>query len=296
MKLIVRSLLFCVLSVQAYSQSYRSIPDIVFKSQSIIEQIESKSFESVDIKSTHWDTNEFNPYENTLVKYPMQITFDDSTYAAPILKKMVVTSRFGWRRGRPHKGIDIDLVTGNDVVAIMDGVVRFAKYNSGHGKLVIVRHFNGLETAYAHLSKYAVKANDTVRRGQIIGKGGATGNARGSHLHFIASYKGISINPEYLFDFGETNRIRAEEIWVTRKWTRPYLHSSRQKSTLELLLTEDDALASLTKEKKIYIVRKGDTLSHISRRNNVTIRSICIANNIKTSTLLKIGQKLVLEP
>lgn len=250
---------------------------------------------SLDIKSSNWDNQVFNPYKDEVVKFPLQLKFDDTIYKPPILKNKVVTSRYGWRWRRAHRGIDIDLIKGDDVVSIFDGIVRFARYNSGHGKLVIVRHYNGLETAYAHLSKISVKANDTVQAGQILGKGGATGNARGSHLHFITSYKGIAINPEYLFEFRETNKIRSSEIWVTRKWTTPYLHSSKRTTKLELLLNEADALASLEREKKIYVVKSGDTLSHISRRNNVSIRSICIANNISTKSVLKIGQKLYID-
>ncbi len=255
-----------------------------------------KAENSVDIKGYNWNTQVFNAFKEELVRFPVQLKFDDTFYASPILKDMVITSRFGWRRGRPHKGIDIDLITGDEVLAMMDGVVRFARYNSGHGRTVIVRHYNGLETAYAHLSKISVKANDTVQKGQLLGNGGATGNARGSHLHLVVSYKGIAINPEYVFDFGNDHVLRSSELWVTRRWTNPYYHSSKQRSRLDLFRSEDEALASLTKEKKIYIVRRGDTLSHIARRNNVSIRSICIANNIKTTSLLRIGQKLLLEP
>ena len=250
--------------------------------------------EGIDIMSSHWDTQVYNPYKDEKVTFPLQITFNDSVFNSPILKDKVVTSRYGWRWRRAHQGIDIDLVKGDDVVSMLDGVVRFAKYNSGHGKLVIVRHYNGLETAYAHLSSIAVKANDTVSQGQILGKGGATGNARGSHLHLITSYKGVAINPEYLFDFG-TDSIRSNEIWVTRRWATPYLHSSKRTTKLELLQTEAEALASLERERKIYVVKKGDTLSRISQRNNVSIRSICINNNIKSTSILKIGQKLYID-
>ncbi|WP_347925945.1 M23 family metallopeptidase [Pontimicrobium sp. SW4] len=273
----------------------KPIASITIDNDSLKSSFIEKSANTIDIKGEFWDTQKFNPFKDEVVKFPIQIKFEDSIYRSPILDSMVITSRFGWRNRRAHKGIDIDLITGDDVVSILDGVVRFTRYNSGHGKTVIVRHYNGLETVYAHLSSYAVKVNDSVKRGQILGKGGATGNARGSHLHLIVNYKGIAINPEYLFDFKEANKIRSSEIWVTRRWATPYLHSSKRRTKLELLSTEDEAKASLVKEIKIYVVKRGDTLSHISRRNNVSIRSICIANNIKSTTLLKVGQKLKLE-
>ena len=189
--------------------------------------------------------------------------------------------------------VDIDLIKGDDVVTILDGIVRFAKYNSGHGKLVIVRHFNGLETAYAHLSKISVKANDTVAAGQILGKGGATGNARGSHLHLVASYKGVAINPEYLFEFGDTNKIRASELWVTKKWTKPYLHSSKRTTKLELLRNEEEALASIEREKTIYIVKKGDSLWTIARKfEKVSVNQIKKWNNIWDTKNIKPGKRL----
>jgi len=253
------------------------------------------STENYNIKSSHWDNQVFNPYKDLTSKFPIQIKFDDSVYNSPILKEKVITSRYGWRWRRAHSGIDIDLIKGDDVVTLLDGVVRFAKYNSGHGKLVIVRHYNGLETAYAHLSSIRVKVNDSVHGGEVLGKGGATGNARGSHLHLVTSYKGVPINPEYLFEFGESNKIRSSEIWVTKKWTKPYLHSSKRTTKLELLRNEQEAIASIEREKKIYVVKSGDTLSHISRRNNVSIRSICVANNLRTTSVLKIGQKLYIE-
>ena len=301
MKLIICSLLLLSISFQVFSQSNikfpdaKPLPDYLVTNDSLIVSTEDKSIGLVDIKSHHWDTKKFNPYKDEIVKFPIQIKFKDSLYRTPILDSMVITSRFGWRNRRAHKGIDIDLITGDEVVSVLDGIVRFARYNSGHGKTIIVRHYNGLETVYAHLSSYKVKVNDTVRRGQILGKGGATGNARGSHLHLIVNYKGIAINPEYLFDFTGTNKIRANELWVTQRWTAPYYHSSRRRTKLELLKTKDEAIASLTKEKTIYIVKRGDTLSRISRRNNVSIRSICIANNIKSTSVLRVGQKLMLE-
>ncbi len=249
----------------------------------------------IDIKSSNWDSLVFNPFKKEKVKFPVEIKFADSNYTPPISFKKVVTSRYGWRRGRAHKGIDIDLVTGDSVVSMFDGIVRFAKYNSGHGRTVIVRHYNGLETVYAHLSKYAVKVNDTVKQGQLLGKGGVSGNARGSHLHLVVNYKGVAINPEYLFDFGKQNKIRSKNIWVTDNWVQPGLHSSKRQTKLTVLHTKEEAIASLETKKKIYIVKRGDTLSRISLRNNVSITSICRSNRIRKRTPIKIGQRLVLE-
>lgn len=248
----------------------------------------------LDIKADHWDTAIYNPYRNTMVQFPLKLKFTDSTYASPVSHKKVITSRYGWRKGRPHQGIDIDLVTGDSVVSVLDGIVRFAKYSSGHGKTVVVRHYNGLETTYAHLSHIEVKANDSISKGQFIGKGGNTGNSRGSHLHLVASYKGEYIHPEYLFDFSPTNTIRAQELWVTQEWTHARFHNSKRVSKVNVLTTEEAALASLVKQQQVYVVKKGDTLYGISRRNNLSISKICNTNAITKTAPLKIGQKLVL--
>ncbi|WP_400078816.1 peptidoglycan DD-metalloendopeptidase family protein [Winogradskyella sp. R77965] len=265
---------------------------LVTKTDSIAEFEEE---ELIDIKLDHWDSTVYNPYRNILVQFPIQVKFTDSTFSSPVSHKKVITSRYGWRRGRPHQGIDIDLVTGDSVVSVLDGIVRFASYSGGHGKTVVVRHYNGLETTYAHLSHIAVKANDTITKGGYLGKGGNTGNSRGSHLHFVTSFKGEYIHPEYLFDFSESNAIRAQELWVTREWTQARFHSSKRVSKVEILTSKEAALASLKKEQTVYVVKKGDTLYGISRRNNLSISKICHTNAIKKSSPLKIGQKLVLE-
>lgn len=261
----------------------------------LVSSTESK--DAMDIKAKYWDTTVYNPYkDDTGTSFPFQINFKDSTFHSPVNREKVITSRYGWRRGRPHKGIDIDLVTGDSVFAVLGGVVRFAQYNGGHGRAVVVRHFNGLETTYAHLSKIGVKVNDTVAKGQYIGKGGNTGRSFGSHLHLVTSFNGHYIHPEYLFDFSESNAVRSQEIWVTKKWTRPAYHSARRQSKLAVYTTKEEAIASVEAQQKIYIVKRGDTLSRISKRNNVTIASICQSNSIRRNETLRIGQKLIIEP
>ena len=105
----------------------------------------------------------------------------------------------------------------------------------------------------------------------------------------------MAINPEYLFDFGDQNQIRSKNIWVTDNWVQPGLHSSKRQTKLQVLQTKEEAIASSETRKQVYIVRRGDTLSRISLRNNVSISSICKTNRIKKRTPIKIGQRLVLE-
>lgn len=255
----------------------------------------SNEIQTVDITADNWDTEHVKIEYNETVEFPLRITFDDSTYTSPISRGKVVTSRYGWRWGRAHRGIDVDLITGDSLFAMFDGIVRYANYSSGHGRTVVVRHYNGVETLYAHLSRYGVKANDTVKAGDYLGKGGRSGNARGSHLHLEMTYKGVHINPEYLLSFDENNDVNAKELWVTKKWTRPELHSSRRQTKLDLLTSEEELEAYLSRPEEIYIVRKGDTLSRISARNNVSITALCKTNHIRKNATLRIGQKLVIE-
>lgn len=242
----------------------------------------------------HWSTMTFNPFKKQGVQYPFKLAFEDSVFASPVKRKKVVTSHYGWRRGKPHRGIDIDLVTGEKVYAMLDGKVRYVKYVHGHGRVVVIRHSNGLETIYSHLSRQLVKANDIVKKGQVIGRGGTSGNTRGSHLHLVVSYKGVFMNPEYLFEFNEENKIRGKEVWVTQKWTTPYLHTSRRKSNIDLCVTYEQAKESEKNQKKIYVVKRGDTLSKISYKYNVSIARLCKTNSIRRSSVLKVGQKLIL--
>lgn len=245
------------------------------------------------VMTDHWTNTTFNPYKKERPKYPFKITFEDTTYASPIKRKKVVTSRYGWRNRKPHRGIDIDLITGDKVMAMFDGKVRYVKYVLGHGLTVVIRHANGLETIYSHLSRQLVKPNQLVKKGQVIGKGGTTGNARGSHLHLVVSYKGVFMNPEYLFDFGKENKVRNKEIWVTKKWATPYMHSSKRQTKVELCTSYDEAIESEKKQRKIYVVKRGDTLSKISHKYNVSITSLCKTNAIRRNSVLRVGQKLI---
>ncbi len=125
----------------------------------------------------------------------------------------VITCNYGWHKTYNHNGIDIDLRKGTPVYAAFDGIVRFANWQNGYGYVVVVRHENGLETLYAHLSKIKVKVGQVVNSGETVGLGGATGNATGNHLHFEVRLLSKPINPKYLIEFGEKKLIREKFLF-----------------------------------------------------------------------------------
>jgi murein DD-endopeptidase MepM/ murein hydrolase activator NlpD len=126
---------------------------------------------------------------------PDEFKIDLRNFTMPTDSKQV-TSVYGQRWGRLHAGLDIKVYIGDTIRAAFDGKVRIVKYDArGYGKFVVIRHPNGLETYYGHLSKQLVKENQDVKSGEPIGLGGNTGRSTGSHLHFETRLCGISINP-----------------------------------------------------------------------------------------------------
>jgi murein DD-endopeptidase MepM/ murein hydrolase activator NlpD len=117
------------------------------------------------------------------------------------LKYANITSRYGNRRhpvlgyNRAHEGVDYGAPTGTPIWAVGDGQVRLAGWNGGCGKTVILRHRNGYETVYCHLSGFAVSAGKPVAQKQVIGYVGATGLATGPHLHYAVKRGGRFMNP-----------------------------------------------------------------------------------------------------
>jgi murein DD-endopeptidase MepM/ murein hydrolase activator NlpD len=110
-----------------------------------------------------------------------------------------VTSEYGPRWGRMHRGIDLGAPTGTPIGAARAGQVIFADWQGGYGRLVLIRHDDGVVTAYAHMSSFAVGEGQWVDRGQRIGNVGSTGNSTGPHLHLEFRVGGQAQNPrQYL--------------------------------------------------------------------------------------------------
>ena len=126
-----------------------------------------------------------------------------------------ITSAFGYRGKRYHFAVDINLETGDTVRCAFDGKVRIAQISKSYGFVVVVRHNNGLETYYAHLSKLLVKPGDEMEAGMILGLGGNTGHSFGSHLHFETRFRGIAIDPSNLINF-QTQTLHTDTYNLTK--------------------------------------------------------------------------------
>jgi murein DD-endopeptidase MepM/ murein hydrolase activator NlpD len=226
-----------------------------------------------------WDTRKIHPYaqkidsiaDGTLL---VLIDGEDCFFHPPTIG--TTTSGFGIRRwGRRYKfhyGTDLRLSTGDPVYSIFDGVVRIAQYSQSYGYVVVVRHYNGLETIYAHFSKLLVVPGMSIRAGEPIGLGGSTGRSTGPHLHFEVRYKGVAFNPDKIIDFS-TNRLRSDSLNVNK----------------ELF----DHIKDVQKinAAKYHKVKSGETLGSIARKYGTTVKAIQRLNGMK-STNIRAGKTI----
>mgnify|MGYP003308147906 FL=1 len=204
-----------------------------------------------------------------------QQKFKNKLYAHPA-DNYRVSSRFGPRRRRFHYGIDLAMPTGTPIYSTFDGTIRVAKYNKSYGNLVVIRHDNGLETYYAHLSRIQVKPGQEVKAGEQIGLAGNTGRSYGSHLHFETRYLGAAINPDIIIDFSENgHKLKNDTLQLTASCFRP-----------------KGANKSYQGGGQYYRVRKGDTLGAIARRNGTTVAKLCRLNGLKKTSIIRPGQRL----
>ena len=246
------------------------------------------------IYTQNWDTTKIHAYNVELKDLPMSMVIDlvDTlkSYHYPV--KGRVTSKYGPRRRRIHQGTDIDLETGDPIYATFDGRVRHTTYIArGYGNLIIIRHDNGLETFYAHLSEVNVKPGDWVTAGQVIGKGGNTGRSTGSHLHYEMRYKGHSFDPERLINF-TTGDLRRETFLLKRTYFSPYSRFTQDFDEEVQSDEEDKKIAAEAAAIKYHIVKKGDTLGRIAINNHTTVTKLCQLNGLKKTSTLRIGQRI----
>jgi len=226
-----------------------------------------------DIYNNIWTSTKLNPYKIPIDSLPDSVKIDLSTFCVPVQGH--ITSHFGPRRYRYHYGTDVKLNTGDTVVSSFAGKIRIIDYDRrGYGHYVVIRHDNGLETVYAHLSEILVTLDQLVTAGEPIALGGSTGRSTGPHLHYEIRFLGNAMNPAKIIDFACGSPFENEYL-ITKKHSFYY-----QK--------EVQAMAAA----KYYKIRNGDNLGRIAARNGTSVRSLCRLNGISPKKILRIGQTI----
>lgn len=253
----------------------RAIDSVALQRQIKLEQ---SQYPAYSLYPT-WDNKYVHAYGKEVV-IPDTFRVDLTGFCMPTDSRKI-TSKFGPRRRRMHNGLDLKVYIGDTIRAAFDGKVRIVRFERrGYGKYVVIRHENGLETIYGHLSKQLVDEDQLVRAGEVIGLGGNTGRSTGSHLHFEIRFLGQAINPALLFDF--PNQDVVADSWLYRKRGTSRSLASQASSTV----------SSGNGEINYYKVRSGDTLSKIAKRQGVSIDQLCKLNRITRTTILRPGQIL----
>ena len=224
-----------------------------------------------------WTNQWVNPFRGKKVDYPDSCVIDCSTFVLPIDTMTRVTSKYGPRRRRMHRGIDIKVQIGDTIRAAFDGKVRIKNYERrGYGYYLVIRHPNGLETVYGHLSKFLVGLNDIVRAGEPIALGGNTGRSTGSHLHFETRFLGQAINPAEIIDF--ENSVPHQDQYV--------FHNVKINGRKSNIYT------SSNNQMVYHRVKSGDTLGKIARIYGTTVSELCRLNGLRSTSILRIGQSI----
>ena len=242
-----------------------------------------------------------NKYAHKTTTLPDHYRIDLRHFCMPTPSR-VVTSNFGYRAsfGRQHKGLDIKVYIGDSIRAAFSGKVRIVRYEGGgYGKYIVIRHNNGLETIYGHLSAQLVSENQEVRAGEVIGLGGNTGRSTGSHLHFETRLCGVALNPALLFDFRnqdvtgdfyDFNRDTYERESAEANASRGKIgnggYTKEEVNGGEVGRYE----ASTSAEKLYHKVKYGETLNSIAEKRGVSVEQICRLNGYKKDKKLTPGQ------
>ncbi len=238
---------------------------------------ESLMFPADELYNSHWENSIVNPYARANITFPDSVQIDCSKFVIPIDSDVRVTSKYGPRGRRMHRGIDLKVQIGDTIRAAFDGKIRIKSFERrGYGYYLVIRHTNGLETVYGHLSKFIVDVNDIVRAGDPIGLGGNTGRSTGSHLHFETRVLGVDINPAEIIDF--VNGVPHKDLYVFKNMKINGRNSN--------IYTSSDT-------RMVYHrVKSGDTLGAIARKYGTTINQLCRLNGLKSTSVLRIGQSI----
>ncbi len=251
---------------------------------SVVRVSEYLQIDCVWVKSAEyyktWSSVYINPYRRdaSTLKDTIHLTLYDEVkgqYWSKPLDELLLTSPFGYRWGRMHQGIDLNLRIGTPIYSIFDGIVRIATAGYGYGYHVVVRHINGLETLYAHMSKLSVKVGQVVKAGELLGLGGSTGWSTGPHLHLEVLYAGNAFNPLLIFE-------------VNPKSDVPFVRSKY----FALTPAHFRHINTVVKREYFHVVRAGETLQSIAQKYGLGVNYLAVVNRISVNTKLRPGQRI----
>lgn len=245
-----------------------------------------------------------NKYAHRATSLPDSFKIDLRHFCMPTTSR-VLTSSFGPRWGRQHKGLDIKVYHGDTIRAAFDGKIRVVNYEAnGYGNYVVIRHNNGLETIYGHMSKHLVAENQIVKAGTPVGLGGTTGRSTGTHLHFETRLCGVALNPALLFDFRNQDVTGDYYMFRSKTYNRDSQLANRttgKPNAGEFSLAEVTEIpqASVSKNKrssrvnpKYHKVSKGETLFSIAKKHGMSVDQLCKVNRIGKKAKIRPGQIL----
>ncbi|KAA6343914.1 Murein DD-endopeptidase MepM [termite gut metagenome] len=285
-----------IFSVNSFSQDLIAKQAPVDKTLKKVDSLALLNLMKVELTDTNpyasdlyaeWDNKRVHSLGDKL-NIPDSHSIDLTGFSMPTKNPTRITSSFGPRKRKMHNGTDLKVYVGDTIVAVFDGKVRIVNTERrGYGNYVVIRHNNGLETIYGHLSKQLVKENQEVKAGEVIGLGGSTGRSTGSHLHFEVRFLSIAINPANIFNFQKED-IVADTYTFTK-------YKSSNKNTLsgaKVKTNDDDNDNDSNRVIHYHKVKKGDTLSHIALASGVSLSQLCKLNRITLKTIIRPGQVL----
>ena len=221
-------------------------------------------------------------------------------FVMPLSGKLQVSSNYGYRArfGRNHRGVDLALHTGDSVRAAFSGKVRIRDYEGkGYGYYIVIRHPNGLETVYGHLSRQLVHRDQVVKAGDVIGLGGSTGRSTGPHLHLEFRFMGIPINPTQIVDF--SLGVLQRDTYVFRRGSTDHagpsygeLFTNNKEKATEYKQSANSRERAKEKAPQTHRIKEGDSLSSIAKRHGTTVAKLCKLNNMTAKATLRPGKSI----
>lgn len=244
---------------------YRLVPQFMMGDTTLLHHHPADS-----VYNCIWTDNHINPYGALFDSLKEDVRIPMDGFCVPF--QSYITSHYGWRRYRMHKGVDIKVQIGDSVRCAWPGQVRIVGWDPrGYGYFVVIRHDNGLETIYGHLSRPLVEEYEKIFAGDVVGLGGNTGRSTGSHLHWEVRYLGMNLNPEDVINFNTWKPMNAEYVIGIK--------AAKQAKAEQAAM-------------RYHTVKQGDTLSAIARRYHTTVKKLCQMNKIKETSILRLGQKI----